>query len=152
MRVSYAQLTDLTGMAYRTIKKRFDDAGLKPAGQADGPGGANLWDSKKALQAIFAPMVEQGLDPQREKALLDREKRLNQEMKNKELAGDLVDKETVSREFFNAGRQVRDALLSIPGRLQASLAATSDIDEVGRALRAEIVTALTALAEQEKGE
>lgn len=113
MKVSYTQLSDLTGMTYRTIKKRLDSANLKPAGQAEGPGGANLWESKDALRAIYAPVAGDRLDPGQERALLDREKRKTQEMKNKELKGQLIDAERVSELWARIIVAAKTKILSI---------------------------------------
>ena len=50
MKISYNQLTELTGFTFRTLKKRMD--GLKPVGSSQT--GANLWESKEALLLIYS--------------------------------------------------------------------------------------------------
>lgn len=61
--------------------------------------------------------------------------------------GKLVDAEAVQRAQFEMARQLRDAVLAIPSRLQDTLAACADAVECGRMLEAEIRQALESAAE-----
>jgi len=61
--------------------------------------------------------------------------------------GLLIPKEDVEIEAFECARQVRDAMLSIPGRVAAQLAATGDETEITRLLTTEIRTALQGVSE-----
>jgi phage terminase Nu1 subunit (DNA packaging protein) len=65
------------------------------------------------------------------------------------LAGSVVKKDDVKTSLFIAARTVRDALLSVPKRIAALLAAETDRAKVEALLRKEILQALTALADEE---
>ena len=67
------------------------------------------------------------------------------EIKAKVEAGKYVDVDEVKVAAFNKGRVVRDALLNIPDRLAAVLAAEADADKVHALLTAEIRQALIEL-------
>ena len=137
----------MTGHTYRTLKKRID--GLEPVGV--GRNGANLWDSHEALPLIYGHGDKDEdagqLDPRAEKARLDRARRIAQELKNQELKGELVRAADVREDAFNTGRQVRDALLGISGRVSASCAAESNQWRVSEMLSAEIQQALEGLCQ-----
>jgi hypothetical protein len=62
-----------------------------------------------------------------------------------EKMGALVDAEKVKLTAYNTARQVRDALLNIPTRISAILAAESDQNRVAEILTGEIRQALEAL-------
>ena len=68
------------------------------------------------------------------------------EMEVKLREGKLVDVETIRNKSFKLGRQVRDAMLNIPDRISADLAAEMDAFKVHARLTKEIREALTALA------
>ncbi len=52
--LSYNQLSDLTGFTYRTVKKRLENAGIKPVRK---DGNAHLFNSVDALQVLFVQQV-----------------------------------------------------------------------------------------------
>jgi len=64
-------------------------------------------------------------------------------------AGRVVDKAEVKSTVFVAGRTARDALLAIPKRMAALLAAETDRAKVELMLRRELMQALTSLADEE---
>ena len=132
MKVSYAQLTDLTGMAYRTIRKRFEAANIKPIGVAEGPGGANLWDSSEALRAIYSPDVggSEKLDGQQEKALLDKARREAQELKNEEARRNLAPCEVTGKIIADIAINVRTKALGIPSKIASVVPADIRVDVV----------------------
>lgn len=68
-------------------------------------------------------------------------------LKLAEEAGKLVDVAQVRAAAFRTGRVVRDALLVLPDRLAARLAAETDAERVRILLEAEVRVALTALAD-----
>jgi phage terminase Nu1 subunit (DNA packaging protein) len=74
------------------------------------------------------------------------------EMKYKTLSGKLLDTDEVHQTQFELARQVRDAMMSIPPRLQDVLAAESDPSVVGALLTAEIRLALETEAKQTGGD
>ena len=63
-----------------------------------------------------------------------------------ERSGKLVKVETVDRDFFNAARMVRDAILNIPSRISADLANDHNAHSVSEKLTAELIQALEDLA------
>lgn len=65
------------------------------------------------------------------------------------MAGELVEKRKVKMEAFNVARKVRDAMLNIPSRMSAQLAAETDPHKVHTILEEEIVKALEELAREE---
>lgn len=64
----------------------------------------------------------------------------------KEKCGELVSREQVDKEAFDTARQVRDAILSIPDRLSAQLAAMDDHEAIHTLLLKEIRHVLEGLA------
>ncbi|MGE5646149.1 MAG: hypothetical protein ACM336_10195 [Acidobacteriota bacterium] len=64
-----------------------------------------------------------------------------------ERVGSLVSKDEVQVAAFNLGRQARDAMLNIPGRLAAQLAAEMDEAKCYEFLDNEIRKALNGFAE-----
>ena len=68
-----------------------------------------------------------------------------------EKMGALVDSEQVKLTAYNTARQVRDALLNIPTRISAILAAESDQNRVAEILTGEIRQALEALTKGDTG-
>ena len=145
MKVSYAQLTDLTGKAYRTLKKCMD--GLKPVGV--GSGGANLWDSKQALPLIYGigKGTEEKLDAQAEKARLDKERADNMELKNAQLRGELIPLDVIKEESDRNAISIRNRFLAMPDRLAQMLETTSTFAERREVIDSEIRRALEALAD-----
>jgi len=147
LNVSYAQLTDLTNMSYRTLRRRFLDAGLQPVARGQGPGGADLWDSAAALKSIFLG-AKDDLDARAEKARLDRARADYQEMRNAELQGELVSQGDINAQWFAVGRQIRDSILSIPDRISAQLAAEDKREVVHKKLMEELRRALFKLVNE----
>ncbi len=68
-------------------------------------------------------------------------------LSNLEKTGALIDADQARHEAFECARAVRDALLNIPDRLAAELAAESDAARVHDRLDAELRAALESLAE-----
>jgi hypothetical protein len=62
------------------------------------------------------------------------------------LSGSLIPAEEVRNDAFLTGRRVRDALLGIPDRISASLAAKSDVDEIKKMLNEELRAAIGNIA------
>ncbi len=71
MKQSYNQLAELTGMSYRTIKKKISAAGIEPE---KGKGNTYLFDSKTVLPVLYKTKESlDELDLQEERAKLARE-------------------------------------------------------------------------------
>lgn len=64
-----------------------------------------------------------------------------QELEFKKKAGELVDASEVRKRAFNLGRVLRDSLITIPDRISAELAATSDVHEIRTILINELIKA-----------
>ena len=68
MKVSYNQLTELTGKTYRTIKRRLNESGVEPVAKQVN---TILFESTEALNAIYCDIKNKGeLDLQQERAKL----------------------------------------------------------------------------------
>lgn len=143
MKVSYNQLQDLTGMSYRTIKKRIE--GLEPIGA--GQNNANLFDSRDALRLIYNHDKTAGgkLDAIEEKALLDKSKRIAQEMKNAETEGRLIDATDNAKFWTDCILAWKSKLQSIPTKL-ANLINPDDRQRCFDLARKEIDELLTDMA------
>ncbi len=72
------------------------------------------------------------------------------EMDVKEREGKLIDRDKIRDESFRLGRRVRDAMLNIPDRISADLAAEMDAFKVHLRLTKEIREALTDLVVSER--
>lgn len=70
------------------------------------------------------------------------------EIQYKKEVGELVSKAEVEREAFEVARKVRDAILSVPDRVSAMIAAKSDPKEIRDILTQELHHALAALSKE----
>ena len=68
------------------------------------------------------------------------------------ISGDLVPLDRVQRDWFDAGRRVRDGLLNLPSRLSGPFAAESKQEKIFDLLTAEIDAALNELSSQQGGQ
>lgn len=66
---------------------------------------------------------------------------------NRQRSGRLISAEAARREAFESARSIRDAVLAVPDRLSAELAAEPDAARVHARLRAELMAALEMVAE-----
>jgi phage terminase Nu1 subunit (DNA packaging protein) len=62
--------------------------------------------------------------------------------------GELVEAAAVERDEFTIARTVRDAILGVPDRVAAAIAAATKTDEVHQILSEELRSALGALADR----
>ena len=151
MKVSYNKLTEITGLTYRTLKRRLK--GVDPVEY--GANRAHYFESVSVLPVLYGVVgkdsEEEPLDGPAEKAKLDKARRITQELKNKELEGQLVSVEEVNNQLFDTGRQIRDAILSIPARLSAGLVVESNQHRIEMTLVDELTKALESLANEIKG-
>jgi phage terminase Nu1 subunit (DNA packaging protein) len=116
MRVSYNQLTELTGKTYRTLKRLLD--GLAPV--STGPTNANLWESKDALPLIYCPPgSDDVLDLNAEKARETKAKADFAEIKLAEKCGGLLCAEDLGRELETALVNFKTKLTGLPSKLSA---------------------------------
>jgi hypothetical protein len=114
MQTSITTLSNWTGYDRRTIKKRLEGLPF----QDEGTGG-HFYDSTSALRRIYLgnPDEQSDLDPQAEKAKLDRARRhlaeIDLEIKRREV----IPVDTVSEQWEKIGTAIRQKLLALPGRL-----------------------------------
>ena len=71
-------------------------------------------------------------------------------LKLDEARGNLVRRDDVERSAFECGRALRDAVLAVPDRVAAIVAAESDEHRVHEVIRAELMAALSGLSDGEK--
>lgn len=69
------------------------------------------------------------------------------ELKFREMAGELVNAEEVRQEAFRIARQTREAVLSVPDRVAAQIAAEQNPQAVHEILTTELTKALEAIAD-----
>lgn len=72
------------------------------------------------------------------------------ELKAKQAAGELIEKVKVDDFLFDKARKVRDAILGVPSRICAELAAETDPHQLEVKLTSELVKALEELADVER--
>ena len=134
MRVTINFLSDLTGKDRRTVQKRLAD--MTPA--AD-----NTFNSAEALLAIYSPGG--ALDPQQEKAALDRARRELTELQKGEKERSLIPADAVLQHWSRLIGNARSRLLNLPGRLAIECSGKSQ-HEIGQIAKAVIHEALAELA------
>lgn len=141
MMQSISELAALTGMGRGTVKTRL--ALLTPTKE----GTALLYESKEALPLLYRVGVDgEALDPRRERALLDRERRLALEMANAKTRGDLIPKEEVAQTWVALVTIARGRLLALPSRVAPQVLRLHDLRQIEDTLSGEIVVILEELA------
>lgn len=141
MMQSISELAALTGMGRGTVKTRL--ALLTPTKE----GTALLYESKEALPLLYRVGVGgEALDPQRERALLDRERRLALEMANDKARGNLIPKEEVAAAWVENVTIARGRLLSLPARVAPLVLRQRDLRQIENTLKAAIIAILEELA------
>jgi phage terminase Nu1 subunit (DNA packaging protein) len=140
MDVSGDYLSQLSGFAWRTIRKRLDAAGIIANERGK-------FDSVPALRAIFGIEAEKAsaLDLSEERALLARAQRERIEVEAAVRRGELLEAETVAHEWANHVGAVRSRLLALPHRLSPRLVHADEIT-IAAAIRSEVHGALRELA------
>ena len=109
---SYEKYAELTGFTYRTIKKRFRDAGLEHAGKS---GKRFLFESKDALPVLYGNDFQaERLNLEQERALLAQEQTRRLKRENDEAEGKLLRRELFVELLQDASRQAVSLLETIP--------------------------------------
>jgi phage terminase Nu1 subunit (DNA packaging protein) len=119
--VNKTDLAELTGASWKTVKKRLDEAGLKPDGDGN-------YRSDEALRAVVAPEDGGGeaLDLTVERARLASEQADRVAMINAERRRDVVPLVWMSTVVANKGRQIAsilDAIVPNMRRVNSALTA-----------------------------
>ena len=105
------------------------------------------WYVNRELKARGVGVDLAALNPQAERALLDRRRREEVDLKLGVRRGQLLDAREVERATFEVARTIRDGVQNIPHRLSHELAAETDPAKVHARLAEEIDNALTKIAD-----
>ncbi len=144
MQVSYSQLSELTGMAYRTLRRRLD--GLEPVGT--GRGNANLFESTDALAKIYGnPSANERLNLEQERARLAKEQADKAEMENAKLRKDLLPADEVIPFWASVINNAKTLLLGLPSKIAPLAAELQDPVKIQKEATALVKEALHELAE-----
>lgn len=137
------QFAELTGKAPKTIRKL-----LAPITPKHGPNRSLLWETKEALPLIYGITANDGerLDPQQEKARLDRERRMIVELERAEKEGRLVDVDVVRGEWLSLIAIAKSRFLALPTRQAQQFIGLSELREAESRLRAVVHDGLSELA------
>lgn len=108
--VSGNALAELTGKSWRTVKRRLEEAGIKPLRSE---GNADLYDSAEALKAIYAGVGEE-LDSNHERARKDKEMADKLSLENQVRRGELTVTEEVLGAMGAIVAAARARLIQIP--------------------------------------
>jgi phage terminase Nu1 subunit (DNA packaging protein) len=131
------------GKSHTAVEKAIASGRLSESIGHDAKGQPHILD----LAQAEAEWKERGFslaDAQR-RATLERAR--SYKLSNLQKQGKLYDRSIAKREAFECGRTIREALLNLPDRLAAELAAETDATRVYGRLEEEIRKALVALAE-----
>lgn len=141
MMQSMSELAALTGLGRGAIKTRL--ASLTPI--KEGP--ALLYESKEALPLLYRVGTGgEALDPQRERALLDRERRKALELANAKTERTLIPVEEVAAAWSEQVMIAKNRLLSLPARTAPLLLRQRDLRTIETTLRDAVISILEELA------
>ena len=144
-RTSLRAFAKVAGVSQPALTKAIQSGRLSdPAIGRDGKGAPYIADQEEALRQLREG-VESLAEAQRRVAL---QREIKLDLENRLSQGRLVDAERCRREFFEAGRTFREAMLGIPDRYASQLAAEGDRAKVHELLDEAIRGALNVLAER----
>lgn len=142
--VNQMQLRELTGKGRSAIIRSLSAMQFEV-----GPNGSKMYPSEEALQRIYLAGPEGlVLNPQQEKAQLDREKRLAQEMTNQKLRGSLLTVEEVEEAWGRVIGTMKSRLSVLPSRVVPELMQSTDRVQAERFLLEQIYAALTKASDE----
>lgn len=140
MQISISKLHELTGIDRRTITRRLSP--LTPDNQGNV---GHFYDSEDALRLVFG--VGSGdLDPQQEKALLDRTRRELLEIEVDIRKQNVIPADIVQTHWEKMVGDCRAGLLNLPNRLATKVVGAATHQEAEREARTLIYEALHELA------
>jgi len=143
--LSVTDLAELTGHTWRTCARRLREAGISPA--EHGGKSAKLFDSERALLAIYAPRIAaEGLDPMQERARRDAAMADSAEMANAARRGELAELSHVEVAWGQCIGNARAVLLQLPTRAAALVSMQEHRPIVLAETRRAVHEALTELA------
>lgn len=116
MRVSINELGKLTGKDRATVRKRLEELESEP-----GPHGAQMYDSKQALEAIYLGGGGDYQSAAKEKARLDHHRANREELLEKKMRGDLVEFDAVVRAVSEMIAAAKAKFMAMPARVAQRL-------------------------------
>ena len=145
MEVNLNQLVNLTGMAYRTVKKRL--SGLKPI-KSDQAG--IYYNSKEALPILFGVGGDEGFDLSKERARLAKLQGDAQDLKNKLTRGEIVHADQVKNNALKTGVMIRTLLETIGNKVAPVLVDLDAPAAIADVINREINQVLSKLSDEIK--
>ena len=135
-------LVDLTGLDRRTVAKKLASV------PALIEGGVKKWDTSAALKLLYGVGVgdNEKLDPQQEKAALDRARRLAVETESRVRMGALLEATDVQALWVAQVGIAKGRLLALPSRLAPAVIGLGDLRSIEAVIREAIHEALTELS------
>ena len=153
MRANYSDLSRMTGISYKTLKRALSAAGVEPV-EAGGPGKAHLFDCSEALDAIYRPTDERtSLDLNAERARLAKEQADEKSLKNAVFRKELMPVDEIRDQWQRIAVAIRTQFLALPSRLSQMLETVTTPRERHQMIESEVKTILNMLADMgEAGE
>ncbi len=139
-------MSELTGFDRRKVRRRLET--LEP----EKKGRSYLCNSHEALRLLYGDGGDGKLDPQQERAALDRARREAVEMDNKRKSGELVPVDEVTEAWGKLVTNTRAKLLGLPTRLAPRLLSQREMRDIERTLKDAIYECLQALSETDPDE
>lgn len=150
--ITLTEIADLTGKAWRTVKKVVASAGIDPIKRTPR---ADLYDSEAVLRALYETRStideDEALDPVQEKARRDKEAADKLAMENAVRRGELARRADVTRFWSDCQAAARAKFLGIAPKLAPQLRNIGDANVIAAAIRAEACAALAEFADFEPG-
>ncbi|MCW8966703.1 MAG: hypothetical protein OQK82_08485 [Candidatus Pacearchaeota archaeon] len=137
------QLAALMGITTRRLRQIAEES---PPPREEGRGALYpCKDAGKWLRAYWSP--DGALDPQHEKAALDKVRREIAELERDKRKGTLLDAKEVETVWMRSVGEVRAGMLAVPSRVAPELIALTDEREMEDAVRDAIHEAMEAIAD-----
>ncbi len=136
--MNLSEFVELTGRGYRTVRQRLSD--LEPLRQS--PGGGIYYDARAALSRIYEVPETDPLSAER--ARLAREQADAQELKNRQLEGELISRRRAEDLLQRLAISAKERLRAIPAMAPGKIPKLTKADVVK--LRKMIDDALRELA------
>lgn len=142
MLVSMNYLAELTGKDRRAVARRLANLPTTP-----GPKNSKQVDSRQALELLYGGMADgANLDPSRERALLDRERRRQLELTNGRLEHELIPAGEVAAAWSQNVAIAKGRLLSLPSRVSGEVLRLKTQRDVELLLRDKLFEILAELS------
>lgn len=144
LKASYNQLSEMTGMTYRTIKGRLN--GMDPVGT--GKNNALLFETKDVLPVLYGdPAVHERLNLEQERARLAKEQADRVEMENAKERKELLPADEVEPFWAAVINNAKTLLLGLPAKIAPLAAELQDPVKIQKEATVLVKDALAELAE-----